>query len=611
MRARFLLIFVWIASWSQAQLGDTIALADIIVSDQRLEDQSKTQFVWELNDSVITQNSNSLTELLNFNTPIYFKENGLGMVSSPSFRGTTAQQTSVLWNGININSRFLGQTDFNASTGLQYDEITVKPGGGSVIYGSGAIGGSVHLSNKLAFNQGFKAKVFAKYGSFNTLGLSANLENSNKRWSYAVGVGRNSSDNDFEIESKNYLNRNGNFWNQSLDGSIAYKLNNNNRFSALVQAYQDERHFAIVEKTATKTKYENRNFRSLLHWQNRWQQLNSNLKLAFLNEDYRYFGKLDQPFTSHGKLNTLIAKYDGKYHFTPKISTSLLAEYTLDRAEGEGNGIDKPRRNTLNFALLFAQEIGKNLFYEAGIRIEFNEDYESPLLYSFGVNYQAFPFYQTKLNISRNFRAPTFNDLYWQPGGNLNLKSENSLQFEWNHTWQYKRNELAVNLFYNEINDMIRWLPIDGQIWGPMNTDEVISKGAEAILNLKQSFGQHHFGLDAVYAYTISKNKKTDKQLSYVPYHKFNLSLSHEFRGFSWFMQGMYVGDVFSTTDESEMFKIKKYQVWNAGINYQFGKKYIIDLGLRANNVFNYYYQPLLYRPMPMRNYAAQIKITL
>ena len=56
---------------------------------------SETKSILRLNDSLITKNGASLTSLLKFNSSVYFKENGLGMVASPSFRGTTAQQTAV------------------------------------------------------------------------------------------------------------------------------------------------------------------------------------------------------------------------------------------------------------------------------------------------------------------------------------------------------------------------------------------------------------------------------------------------------------------------------------------------------------------------------------
>ena len=90
---------------------------------------------------MIERSQPSLTQLLNFNSNIYFKESGAGMVSSPSFRGTTASQTVVLWNGININSQTTGQTDFNTINVRGFDQIKVKAGGGNVAEINSSVGG--------------------------------------------------------------------------------------------------------------------------------------------------------------------------------------------------------------------------------------------------------------------------------------------------------------------------------------------------------------------------------------------------------------------------------------------------------------------------------------
>src|SRR5690606_6026580 len=95
----------------------------LIIADTPLTNFSETQSVIHLSDSVLRKNQASLTSLLNYNSVIYFKENGLGMVSSPSFRGTTASQTAVVWNGININSLSNGQTDFNTINIRGFDHI--------------------------------------------------------------------------------------------------------------------------------------------------------------------------------------------------------------------------------------------------------------------------------------------------------------------------------------------------------------------------------------------------------------------------------------------------------------------------------------------------------
>jgi outer membrane cobalamin receptor len=52
-------------------------------------------------------------------------------------------------------------------------------------------------------------------------------------------------------------------------------------------------------------------------------------------------------------------------------------------------------------------------------------------LFSIGSSYPVeSAVYKLKLNLSRNFRIPTFNDLYWEEGGNRDLKPESSYQAE-------------------------------------------------------------------------------------------------------------------------------------------------------------------------------------
>ncbi|MBT8296286.1 MAG: TonB-dependent receptor plug domain-containing protein, partial [Gramella sp.] len=142
MNRKIYLLFIFIGGCyikSSAQNDSINWLEEVILSDVKLTSNSSGQLVKELSDSLIQQNEPFLTSLLKFNSPFYFRENGYGMVSSASVRGTGAAQNAVIWNGININSQFTGQTDFNAINTQVFQNVSVKPGGGSVVYGSGAI----------------------------------------------------------------------------------------------------------------------------------------------------------------------------------------------------------------------------------------------------------------------------------------------------------------------------------------------------------------------------------------------------------------------------------------------------------------------------------------
>lgn len=170
-RNGFHIIFIFFLCTTSvyAQLDSIQQLPEVILTDAKLVHFSKGFKLEKLNDSIIERNATSLTETLRYNTSIYFKENGFGMVSSPSFRGTNAAQTAVIWNGININSVFTGQTDFNTISPLNYDEIAIRSGGGGVQYGSGAVGGSIHLNNGYSFKKIDTTQLGLQYGSFSTL----------------------------------------------------------------------------------------------------------------------------------------------------------------------------------------------------------------------------------------------------------------------------------------------------------------------------------------------------------------------------------------------------------------------------------------------------------
>ena len=142
-KKQLFLFFIGLMAFAQVfgQRDGVIVLDEVILSDAKLLHFSKGTKVRVANDSVQEKSGSSLTDLLRYNSNIYFKENGYGMVSSASFRGTNAQQTAVVWNGININSQLTGQTDFNTLIPGNYGDVVVRSGGGSVQYGSGAVGG--------------------------------------------------------------------------------------------------------------------------------------------------------------------------------------------------------------------------------------------------------------------------------------------------------------------------------------------------------------------------------------------------------------------------------------------------------------------------------------
>lgn len=592
----------------QSILGqnDTIVLQEVVISDAFLQKYSTTKTVTNLNDSIIRKSVSSLTSLLNFNSPIYFKENGLGMVSSPSFRGTTAQQTAVIWNGININSQLNGQTDFNTLHPSNFNSISVRAGGGSSIYGSSAIGGTIHLNNQLDFKKAFSNQLQLRYGSFNTMNANYSINASTQKVSTQFSVSHNRSDNDYEYLDTQLKNENGAFKTTSAAFNLGYKINSNSSLKLYSHFFDGERHFSGSLAAPSKSKYDDVTTRNLLEFSTAYKKTISTVRLAFLTESYHYFEDKDQSEYSFGKSATTLFKYDLGYKVTPKITGNVVLDYNYTK--GSGSDLSGNSRQIMSGVVLVKHQVSKRFLYELNLRKEITAAYDSPVLYAIGTQFLPFEKYTVKFNFSKNFRIPTFNDLYWTQGGNENLRPESAYQFDVIQELRLKRIQLSVTGFYNKINDLINWKPNDTGLWQPINTNKVQTYGVELGMHSDVKMGTHHqLKINATYGCTVSENELTQKQLIYVPYHKLTSNLAYHYKKTTFFMNYVFNGAVFTSLDNS--YKLKEYTVVNSGLEHQLFTW--ATLGFQVNNLFNEKYQVVAQRPFPGRNYTVTVNFNL
>jgi outer membrane cobalamin receptor len=607
LRSYLFLFGILFCQYALAQTVPAIDLEVVEIPDIKLKIYSDSHSVQKLNDSIIQRNQPSLTNLLNYSTGIYFKENGLGMVSSPSFRGTTAQQTAVIWNGVNINSQLNGQTDFNTITTSDFNSISVRAGGGSSLYGTSAIGGSIHLNTDLRFENEFSNRMNVNYGSFNTLGINYHLSYSVDKVSFFGSFSRNSSDNDYGYLNSDRKNVNGNYFNSSYNIGFGYKLNPRNLLKIYSQVYDGERNFSVINPTDSKTKYQDLNTRNLADLTTYFGDFTSNVKVGFLSERYRYFGNIEKDNYTYGKVETLLAKYNLNYRFNSKIQADVVADFTQNN--GSGSNIELEKRTISGFALQFKHEVNTKLTYDGSLRKEITSNYKSPFLFSVGANFKPIEFYTLKGNISQNFRIPTFNDLYWQGAGNLELNPEKSIQGEIGNVFQFKNFTFTATLFHSKIKDMIRWLPQNGGVFKPINTDRVSIVGSEFSVNYQKKINKHHFDFSANYTYTKSENERTQKQLTFVPFHKTTASVAYSYTRFLAFFQYLFTGEVFTQTDNNPKKIIENYSVSNLGFSAGLDAKSKCSLGFRILNLWNENYESVENRPLPGRNYTINLTL--
>ncbi|WP_233900258.1 TonB-dependent receptor plug domain-containing protein [Tenacibaculum piscium] len=624
--ALFILFFITFYSFAQKDSISNVLAEVVVLADKgKIKSNNSNRISVKsikITDKQRVKNPLNLTNLLRYNSPIAFRDYGNGGVSTARFRGTSASNTLVLWNGIPINSIGSGQTDFNALSANVSDNIVVQSGGNSTEFGSGAIGGTVHLNDEINFKKHKKFHLFSSYGSFNTTSNFFKSSFGDQKWSVKLASTFNYSQNDYTFIDKRYKdingdllkNQNGNYKNYGVNFNIAHQFNSKNKLAFYTTKYYGNRLFSdgLPNPSAGSERNEDFNQRNLLQWNYKYSsQFKQLLNIAYLTQEYRYYTNKNATDFSYGKSKTTHINYDVTYKSSNILSFNYKTVFENIIGNNSVNNSERTKkRNSLAFIGSVKYQPLKKIVTSLQLRKELNSDFNVPFSVFIASEYQIVSELKILANFSTNYRVPTYNEMYWPIVGNLHLVPENSVQGETGISYKNKNIELKSTLFYIHINDKILWLPAGGSnLWRPKNVNDVVHKGIESFISFQKKIADHRFAISSNYTFTTAKNIENNKILPYAPKHLWNFTADYSYKKISVFLQSLYQTKVYTNEINLDFYALKKVNVQNIGLNFNLSTKTtkLPILGITVNNIFNkvYYFSNL--RPMPGTNFNINI----
>ena len=550
--------------------------------------------VKSLPDSV--SNTLSLPELLAQNTAIFVREYGKGMLAGISLRGTGAAHTQIVWNGIPVNSILNGQTDLNTFSPGGFDEIFVKKSGSSVSFGSGAIGGVVIFNDKITFSKKFKIANYTKLGSFKTGINRFKIISGNQKIYTKFSLQIQKSKNDYIYPGYNIKNENGKYqgWDFALINGLKFRKH---------QLYVKSK-ISKLDRETSRTLYMPQKGKLLTGntyllggwlWQNKY--FDSRTELVYLNENYQYYFNKNLPANSQSKAQTLLAR--NLINIAGKKSYKLMIGNEISRQTGTGDNIGKHIRINYASFLIWSHQLNK-LTWQIKLRQDINPDIKIPLTGAIALSFPFHLLHRLRLNASKNFRLPTFNDLYWIPGGNPQLQPETSYGLDAGYDYQRPDFETHLTFFYIDSRNLIKWIPGNNQYWYPENFESVQYSGVELAIfkkfNIDKNWAlSNKINLD----YNRAINLKTGKFLPYTPQitglNVFNVT----YKRYHFVYRYRYQGKIYTTTSNTKF--LPAYPLHNVSLAFDYGKHF--EIQFNVNNVLNTYYENVPSRPQPGRYY--------
>lgn len=628
----FLFLFLPVFICAQQNKVDTcIIIQEVEIKADRLSEFGIGSNIQKIENKIILNYAaQSIAELLQAQSSIIINSYGPGGLATASVRGGGTAHNAVIWNGVNIQSPAIGQVNLSLFPAGIFDDISLQYGGSGTLYGSGAVSGIIHFNNNSILQKDNTIGLQLSSGSFNSKSILANIKSGNEKIATSIKFFKQSTENNFPFINTTQIDDPLTIQSNAASSQMAVIAKTELRISkkSLLSAnfwYQEnncEIQTLMTSVVSNNSDQADKNLRLGLNYQINGKKIQWKFKSVVLNDNLIFFDPNDsiKPEFENNSLS-VINEAEAKYFINENQIINAGVNYTFESVFSDGYN----DRNSRNRYSLFASYKYLGLFSKldlvSSIRQELVDFEFIPFVFSTGVEYNINNNFKFNATASKNYRIPTFNDLYWGANmyavGNPDLRPESGWNAEigLHEKIGYKNWRIIIsqNAFYTRLRDWIIWLPdsVDGR-WKPENKKIGRNYGIELRHQIVYNFEQTYVKLNVNYDWVFSRIKSdqntdnyNEKPMIYVPEHHVSMFVSCKINKLS----ANYSHHIYSERYYDYMHVLPVYQLADIIINYSFfWKKFQLTTSFKIKNIWDENYQVIANYAMPGRNFLFSIK---
>jgi outer membrane cobalamin receptor len=240
---------------------------------------------------------------------------------------------------------------------------------------------------------------------------------------------------------------------------------------------------------------------------------------------------------------------------------------------------------------------------------------------SFSLRLLNEPSLRFRLMYKHSFRMPTFNDLYYNIVGNLNLKPENVHQLNAGLLFGLVRDSrFSINgradLFMNQVNNKIIAIPTQNLfVWSMRNIGQVQTKGIELQLDQHSEITKNlsvNLSINYTYQQALDVSDEDSpaykQQIPYIPLETFSGMASVQYHAFTLNYTLLFNGFRYISAENTWENMLPGWWVSDVGLSWERKtNKLSYLIKAEAINLFDEQYVVIKSFPMPGRSFAITV----
>lgn len=599
-------------------------LKEILLSEDKLSRWAVGSSVLNLEPSLNGNSFSDIATLLSNKSHVRIRSYGAGGLASGSFRGAAASHTQIFWNGLALNLPTTGQQDLSLLPILFVDELQVQSGGLSSLLGEGVLGGSIHMQNHTDFDDNEETQLHFSFGSFGKKVYGVRSKVSDTKNSFDIRLFSHSANNNYPYEdpyskSEKRVLEHASFYSKGFQTTYARRINEywSSHFRYWRQETDRELAASISESQSVAEQKDQSDI-FLIQIHHKKEDFEWNSSVSYQYSDLIYEDSVKTVYSNH-KTHRYKVNQDLHWHFSEKEVLRLENSLQIDKVNSSNFNHTEGDEISFTTALNYKKYLSEKTLLVTGARQEFFDTYLSPFLPSISFQFKYNPNLRLTFSGSRSYKRPSWNDRYWEPGGNPDLLEEVGWMSNLSIIYQSAKvdveSRVSLSAYHGCIKNWIIWLPsTEDSYWIPENKSFVEQNGLE----LEAFYTLKKFRYTLAYETTssfqmvndLNSKYKNSKQMMFIPIFQMNQTISLQTEGLRFYYQHHFESKRYTSVDHTSY--LNSYSIASLGIEYSnLLNNKPVTMGFQVGNLWDSNYQMVQNRPMPGRHFNFNLNFYL